>query len=192
VIVAFSSSSPVASVALFSESGELLAEGDREASMRASEACLSILQELLQKTNLQLSEASLIVADLGPGSFTGVKVAVTLAKSLAFALSVPTAGANSFDLISADRTAVLPSKKGEWFIRGVGQEPVRQADLPEEEFLGYGPGLDKQSFPLARNFQPLIPSLKAIAPELLVPEYLIEPSISVPKSPLSPIGGDRS
>ncbi|HJP83334.1 MAG TPA: tRNA (adenosine(37)-N6)-threonylcarbamoyltransferase complex dimerization subunit type 1 TsaB, partial [Fimbriimonadaceae bacterium] len=108
MIVAFSSSSPIASVALFSESGELLADGERDASMRASEACLAILQDLLKATNRKLAETSLIVADLGPGSFTGVKVAVTLAKSLAFALSVQTAGATSFDLISTDQTAVLP------------------------------------------------------------------------------------
>lgn len=149
---------------------------------------MRLLQEVLDETGRNLKEATLFAADLGPGSFTGVKVAVTIAKAMAFAQGVKCIGADSFDLISPDETVVLPSKRGEWFVRTPGHEPHRQPELPEEDFKGYGPGIDDQVFPTAARFAALLSRLEPIEPERLVPNYLIEPSISQPKKPLSPLG----
>ena len=189
MIVAFSTSSPIASVALIELTGDVIASDSMMAPMRASGACLMLLERLLKQTGLNLKQAELFAADLGPGSFTGVKVAVTVAKAMAFAQGVPVAGMPSFDLIASDRTAVLPSKRREWFIRKLGSEPYRSATLPTGDFVGYGPGIDPASHPLAANFGLLFRDLKRIEPEALLPNYLIEPSISVPKKPLSPLSG---
>lgn len=189
MIVAFSSSSPVASVALIGRDGTLLASGSRQAPVGASGACIKILAELIAKTGLSLQDAEAFVADLGPGSFTGVKVGVTLAKAFAFAQSCPVGGASSFDLIAADRTVVFPSKRGEFFVRRPGAEPVRTEELPQGDFAGFGPGIEPAVFPLAERFAPLIASLKLTTPEALVPLYLIEPSISQPKKPYTEARG---
>jgi len=187
VIVAFSTSSPQASVALISEDGVVLASDQKHAPMQASGACFEMLEALLKQTGTRLNEATLFAADLGPGSFTGVKVAATIAKTLAFTLSVNACGASSFDLISTEETVILPSKKGEFFIKVFDQDPYRSTELPNERFLGYGPGIDEQQFPHAANFARLLHSLEPVDPEYLVPNYLIEPSISLPKKPLSPL-----
>jgi hypothetical protein len=190
VILAFSTSSPQASVALLSERGEVLASDQKHAPMQASGACFELLEALLLQSGIELNQATLVVADLGPGSFTGVKVAATIAKTLAFALDVKAAGATSFDLVSPSDTVVLPSKKGEYFIRVTGREPSRSTELPSGAFQGYGLGIETQSFPHAANFGKLLENLIPVDPEYLVPNYLIEPSISLPKHPLSPL--DRS
>jgi tRNA threonylcarbamoyl adenosine modification protein YeaZ len=175
----------MASVALIAADGKVIASRDRHAPMQASGACIELLDEALYATGMSLQSATLFAADLGPGSFTGVKVAVTLAKTFAFSRRVQCAGADSFDLISPADTVVLPSKKGEWFVRRQGEVPVKQDQLPDEHFRGYGPGIDEPIYPQAANFVRLLSVLEPVQPERLLPNYLIEPSISLPKQPFS-------
>ncbi len=179
MIVAFSTSSPLASVAVISSDGVVLGSSEELAPMRASGACLSLLSALLSSLGLELSTADLFASDLGPGSFTGVKVGVTLAKTLAFANGTQVVGAMSFDLIDPASLVVLPSKKGEWFIRRPGEAAFRSTSLPNEPFLGYGTAIEPLTYPRALLFAGL--DLEAVAPEVLTPSYLMEPSISVPK-----------
>lgn len=162
---------------------------------------MRLLAEVLEESGRSLEEVAFFAADLGPGSFTGVKVAVTIAKTMAFAQGARCLGADSFDLISHEETVVLPSKRGEWFVR-VPDEPLvsntaaaaprRQSELPEGDFKGYGPGIEVQVFPSAARFAAIFSRLEPIEPQLLVPNYLIEPSISQPKASLSPLGDRRA
>lgn len=188
MIIAFSTSSPQASVALIAPHGPVLAARSKFAPMQASAACLEMLREMLDELGTDLDKATVFAADLGPGSFTGVKVAVTLAKTFAFSRGVLATGASSFDLISTSATVVFPSKKGEWFVRWPGQEPVRQIELPDEPVVGYGSGLEDQRYPDAGGFVHLLESLEPNDPKMLLPNYIVEPSISHPKNPLSPLG----
>jgi len=183
VIVAFSTSSPLSSVALLDASGSVVSAAEEMAPMAASGACMRMLDRLLTETGLTLSQATLFLVDLGPGSFTGVKVGVTIAKTLAYAEGKMCGGATSFDLISSEETVVLPSKRGEWFVRVPNAAPVRTTELPEGDFKGFGPGIENSCYPSAKRFADLLAGIVAVKPELLVPNYLIEPSISQPKTP---------
>jgi tRNA threonylcarbamoyladenosine biosynthesis protein TsaB len=183
VIVAFSTSSPLASVALIDPNGEVIAAGGEWVPRAASGACLKLLDTLLRENALALSQAELFLSDLGPGSFTGVKVGVTLAKTLAFAQGKQVGGLGSFDLIDATGTVVLPSKRGEWFVRNPGHDPIRQTELPPTPFSGYGTGIEDPTYPRAKNFARQLSKIVPMIPEKLLPEYLIEPSISIPKKP---------
>ena len=180
MIFAFSTSSPVASVAIFTEVGELVYAGERPSEMKASEVCLSLVKE----SGFDPNEGTLFLADMGPGSFTGTRVGVTIAKTFAYVTGAKCAGATAFDLISATETAVLPSRKGEWFIRVVGNAPFRDTSLPAGSFVGFGGDLVDQTYPLASRFGPLLGSLNLVSAEAFVPDYLIEPSISVQKKGL--------
>lgn len=182
MIAVFSSSSPIAGVALFREGGALLAAASEDAPMAASGACLRLLRRLLEEAAVSLSDVSLFVADVGPGSFTGTRVGVVLAKTLAFAQSAKAAGIPSFDLISPNELVAVPSRKGEYFIRAPGKAPVRSSEVPEGA-VGYGPAFTEPLFPNPSACGSLLNGLAVLEPERLVPEYLMEPSISQPKSP---------
>jgi tRNA threonylcarbamoyladenosine biosynthesis protein TsaB len=87
--VLISTSSPLVSVAVF-EDASVLHVLSEEAPMRASGTALRLLEEVLEGIGKEAVEVW--AADLGPGSFTGVKVGVTLAKTLAYAMGKRAAG----------------------------------------------------------------------------------------------------
>jgi hypothetical protein len=184
--VCFSTSSAVASVAVFDPSMKLIFEGSSVTAHNASGTCLA----LLYQSGVDLSLVTHFLADLGPGSFSGVRVGVVLAKSFAFtnaAMGIESicGGATAFDLIDAGQTVVLPSKKGEYFVRRPNEQPYRTSILPEESFVGFGPNVQPEVHPRAFNFFELLPKMNWQFPEEFAPEYLIEPSISIPKKRLS-------
>ncbi len=181
MIVGFSTSSRQASVALLEPDGTILWAGRREAPQTASGTCIDLLTLALKESGRSLSAATLFAADLGPGSFTGVRVGVTLAKTLAYTIGAMAAGTDAFQLVDPATTVVVPSKRGEWFIRRPGQSAVRSESLPDEPFVGFGPGLADQTYPDAVRFSALLKELQPAPPEHLVPAYLIEPSTSLPK-----------
>jgi tRNA threonylcarbamoyladenosine biosynthesis protein TsaB len=187
MIAVLSASSPLASVAIFRSDGRLLAQAEQEAPLAASGACLRLLERVLGSRTL--GEVELFVADTGPGSFTGAKVGVTLAKCLAFSLGKPAAGVSSFDLIASGRIAFVPSRKGEWHVRRPGEEPFRTAELPSGDAVGYGVGIEAPTYPHAARAEGLLEGLERIAPERLAPTYFAEPSISKPNRPYGPAAG---
>jgi tRNA threonylcarbamoyl adenosine modification protein YeaZ len=172
VIAAFSTSGPRASVALVSSDGELLYAGDEPAQGRAGEACLRLLSEGFTSLGTGLRDVKLFAADLGPGSFTGVRVGIVLAKTFAWEAEKPCAGADAFDLVDPLTAVALPSRRGEWFVRTPG-EPVERTH-EEPPTVGV---------PLASGFAVLVARglLNPVSAYELTPAYLLEPSISKPK-----------
>ena len=53
-----------------------------------SEIAIPTLQELLKKIDVKLNELDEIIVVNGPGSFTGVRIGVTIAKTLAYSLNI--------------------------------------------------------------------------------------------------------
>lgn len=147
-----------------------------EAPRNASAACL---EQLLRMTS-SVEPITKFIADIGPGSFTGVRVGVMLAKTMAWTKASPVAGVTSFDLVSPNDLVSLPGRRGEWLVREPGQ-PVRVSI--EFKGLGYGTGTDRLDYPNAANVVALFQNLHWVSPMDLLPEYHLAPSISTPKTP---------
>ena len=76
------------------------------------------IDAFLAENNATLKDIECLVCGTGPGSFTGVRVGVMYAKTLAFALGKPVIGISSFDAaayedISINRAVVCTSKRNE-------------------------------------------------------------------------------
>ena len=68
-------------VALY-EDEKCLASLQEEGNRKQSEYAIVYLQKLLQENQLKISDFDEMVITIGPGSYTGVRVALTIAKTL--------------------------------------------------------------------------------------------------------------
>lgn len=60
------------------------------------------VEALLKECGVAPSELSKIVVAKGPGSYTGVRIGVTIAKTLAWTLSIPISAVSSLETLAAN------------------------------------------------------------------------------------------
>lgn len=75
----------------------------------ALEEGLSAVSAVLRGAGLDPAEIDRIAVGIGPGSFTGVRIAISYAKSLALGWRRPLVGVSSFDAIEAGVTIPQPA-----------------------------------------------------------------------------------
>ena len=86
ILLALSTSGRAASAALL-EDGVPLAEATRDAGLTHSETILPLTCELLEAHGLAPSDIDVFAADVGPGSFTGVRIGVCAINAMAAAFA---------------------------------------------------------------------------------------------------------
>src|SRR3989338_8626019 len=95
-ILAFDTSSSRLSAAIYDGARQLvLSESDEP--VRHSETLAPVLQKILKQAHVSPAKIDCIVVGLGPGSFTGLRIAVTTAKVLAYALKAKLIGVSSLE-----------------------------------------------------------------------------------------------
>lgn len=98
-ILAIDTSNPVLGVALVSEDrviGELITNIAKDHSGRLMPA----IDKLLSDVQMSAVELDKIVVAQGPGSYTGVRIGLTTAKTLAWALDIPIVGISSIEVLA--------------------------------------------------------------------------------------------
>lgn len=66
-----------------------------------SEKIIPVINEALEKANINANQISKIVAVNGPGSFTGIRVGLTVAKTMAWSLKIPVIPISSLEVIAS-------------------------------------------------------------------------------------------
>lgn len=61
---------------------------------------ISTLQEIMQENNIKPQDIDLIATNIGPGSFTGIRACVTVARVMAQQLGCKAAGVSSLEILS--------------------------------------------------------------------------------------------
>lgn len=61
---------------------------EQKIDTRKAQVVLPLFDKLLKKNNLKMSDISAIEVNTGPGSFTGIRVGISIANALAFALGI--------------------------------------------------------------------------------------------------------
>jgi tRNA threonylcarbamoyl adenosine modification protein YeaZ len=92
MIIAIESASTDLSLALADRDGRVLALDGWSAGRRQGGELLPRLLALLEANGRSLTEASAVVVGSGPGSFTGLRVGMSVAKGICAGLSLPIIG----------------------------------------------------------------------------------------------------
>ena len=91
------------SVALAKDGETVCVNEDNSLKYSHAERLHVYIDEVLKKTNIQKSEIAAVAVSKGPGSYTGLRIGVSAAKGLCFALDIP--------LISVPTLEALAYKK---------------------------------------------------------------------------------
>lgn len=83
------------------EGNEVLAEFNSGMRINHSITMMSQIESLLEYTKLEMKDIEGIVVAKGPGSYTGLRIGVTAAKTLAYTLNIPLYAVSSLAAIAA-------------------------------------------------------------------------------------------
>lgn len=137
MIIAIESASSDPSLALASPDGATFAADGWTGEGRQASELLPRLLVLLARSGRDLRETTALAIGVGPGSFTGLRVSMSLAKGIALALRVPLVGIPSLAawLVAEPRAAAAIARAGaqDAYLLSRGETMPRivpAADLP--------------------------------------------------------------
>ena len=115
LILSIETATPVCSVALHQE-GKLLAQAEFHVDKVHATALTPTIGFLLQQCGLRKQDLAAIAVSKGPGSYTGLRIGVAVAKGLCFTLNVPLIGIETLEamawgmvpLVAKDQSLICP------------------------------------------------------------------------------------
>lgn len=128
----------VCSVAL-SEGGEIISEKTDNEPSRQAERLFLTIEEILRENKLSYNDIKAIAANIGPGSFTGIRIGLAAARGIALAAKIPVIGVTGFEALlyyssakfgitSENILVVFNARRGQvfaqFFARGKGSEEL--------------------------------------------------------------------
>ncbi len=81
-------------------------------SERSAKSLVPTIQKILQTVGWKPHDLTTIGVTIGPGSFTGLRVGITTAKTMAYALGTKIIGINTLAALAEPEMDASPSKKG--------------------------------------------------------------------------------
>ena len=161
MILAIDGASTDLSVALADPSGTVVAEDAWSSAQRQSAELLPRIMALLQQAQVPLRDVSAIAVGTGPGSFTGLRVAMALAKGLSFGLGRPIVGIPSLvawlDAAPGATAAVVRAGAREAYVVTADSQEPRIVDRDALESVPgplVAPSELSEAFGLAGSLQP--------------------------------------
>lgn len=202
MLLAFDTSSAACTAALFDGSGRCVARRDEMIGRGHAERLVPMIAELMDG-----KAAARILVGVGPGSFTGIRVAIAAAQGLAIGWNAKLEGMSSLALLAAGAGAELPiaaavaGGHGELFFQefdGRSLEPISEvrnanpakaARMTKAQLVvGSGAGRlveergwgeERDLVPSASNAMRLPEVLRSLAPK---PVYARAPDARVPEA----------
>ena len=91
---------------------DILAVRSDTRSRHHDEVLLALVEETLQAAGVTRGELTGVVVGRGPGPFTGLRVGLVSARSIASVLGVPLHGLSSLDSLAHEALAAVPAERG--------------------------------------------------------------------------------
>ncbi len=109
LILAIETSSRIGSVAI-AIGEKIFAETTFSGPMRHSAEIFPAIQQLLYRFGLKSQEIEHVYISIGPGSFTGLRIAATIAKTMYLANAAKIVAVDTLDVIAANVMDLIPEK----------------------------------------------------------------------------------
>jgi tRNA threonylcarbamoyladenosine biosynthesis protein TsaB len=94
----------------------LLAEHSDRAERNHSIRLVPAIEDLLRTANVSKQELSAIAVGHGPGSYTGVRIAATVAKTFAWSLGIPLVGVSSLAALALSAALESSDEHADWYV----------------------------------------------------------------------------
>jgi tRNA threonylcarbamoyladenosine biosynthesis protein TsaB len=161
-ILALETTNWIGSVAAMTD-GNLLLELELNPQQRTAQSLPPGMATLLDRVGWKPADVQLVALTIGPGSFTGLRIGVTMAKTFAYSIGAEVLGVNTLETIAqaapADipaLTAVIDAQRGDVVVRQFSRGP-------EGFFLPVG---DQQLISIDRWLQDLPAGMAVTGPAL--------------------------
>ena len=145
-ILSIETSTSICSVAIH-EQGKLLALAEIKEPGAHAEKLLLLVDEVFEKAGLSFTDLDAVAVSQGPGSYTGLRIGVSNAKGIAYALDIPLIGINTLQAMAASQrvapgdyvVAVLDARRKEVYTQTFGDSqqelsPIEAVVLEEGVF----------------------------------------------------------
>lgn len=142
VILALDTASAHCAVAVL-QGDRLLASAVEPMAKGQAERLLTLASELLAQTDIRMDQLDAIGVGVGPGNFTGIRIAVSAARGLAMGLGIPAIGVTAFEALKLGFPepclCTVDARRDMVFVQGFDTEHFAepalcaQTDLPQSQ-----------------------------------------------------------
>ena len=101
LILGIDTSTKICTCSIFDSENGVIAETSLSVKKNHSNIVMPIIDNLFKISDLNINDIDKIAVAIGPGSFTGVRIALGIAKGLAMALNKPLVAINELDILEA-------------------------------------------------------------------------------------------
>ena len=98
-ILCIDTSSKLCGVAILDDT-TLIKKIELDNGLTHSESLMPLIDQILKECNLNLNDINLLVSDIGPGSFTGIRIGIATVKAFADSLNIPCIGISSLEVLA--------------------------------------------------------------------------------------------
>ena len=124
MILALETSSSLCAVCVLDETaGAALAEVSNDIGRGHAERLMEDVAEALKLAGISYSDLTAVACGVGPGSFTGIRIAVAAARGFGLALKIPVRGVTSLQSI-AHQAMRLAARRGILVVQDAGREQL--------------------------------------------------------------------
>lgn len=109
-ILSIDTSSNICGVSIL-EDTNLICSMDSNTGRTHSENLMPMINEALNKTSLKIKDFDLIVCDIGPGSFTGIRIGVATAKAFVDSFKIDCVGVSSLETLAYNLNSILKNNE---------------------------------------------------------------------------------
>lgn len=92
-------SSKICAVAIL-DNDKLVKKIELNNGLTHSESLMPIIKDIFEETNLTLKDISLLICDIGPGSFTGIRIGIATVKAFSDSFNIPIIGVSSLTCLA--------------------------------------------------------------------------------------------